>query len=485
MFDSNSIDNYIQEMEYIRYHRFEHIKTYNDLIREKDMQIRELNEIVNKRSVKLVLKLSNAFRKVFRGNDRHETAVASETGNQNVTEQEYMQSVSVVIPTKNGGELFEKLMRGLAYQLLVPHLEIIVVDSGSTDQTVMIAEFFGAKVIQIPPEDFSHSYARNLGAQEATGEYLLFMTQDAIPTDAYWLYHLMTPLVEGKVVAASPMEIQQDYGDLKYKIDSWNHNRYLGLAGPDRICSLPEQPNFDSLRKNAQLVDIACMVRKDIFMKYTYAGDFAEDLRLGLCIIQEGYSIGLLSSVQVIHAHVRPGSYYMKRHYVDVRTIKDIFEDYPITTRNREEFIFGILCGYGYMNAIICKIQEVSADSTEPFFSEVGEILEHTKASPETPKCGYADEAVESLIMKLSKIYQGNASNDELREQIKAYVMGSMYPYLLAQKEKDTDSLKSEICETIYKTFCGMMGVYFAEYTIVHGEDKEILSMAEELRKGV
>ena len=64
MLDSNYIDNYIEEMEYIRYHRFEHIKTYNDLIREKDMQIRQLNEIVNKRSVKLALKLSSAWQKL-------------------------------------------------------------------------------------------------------------------------------------------------------------------------------------------------------------------------------------------------------------------------------------------------------------------------------------------------------------------------------------------------------------------------------------
>ncbi len=485
MLDSNYIDNYIEEMEYIRYHRFEHIKTYNDLIREKDMQIRQLNEIVNKRSVKLALKLSSAWQK-FLGWFRKRVVIReAQTENEDREEQEYTQSVSAIIPTKNGGTLFEIMIRELACQLLVPNLEIIVVDSGSTDHTLMIAEFFGAKVIQIQPEEFSHSYARNLGAKEASGDFLLFMTQDAIPTDAYWLYHLMTPLVEGKVVAASPMEIQRDYGDLKYKIDSWNHNRYLGISGQDRIGTLPEKSDFDSLRKNAQLVDIACMVRKDIFIKYSYVGDFAEDLRLGLNIIKGGNAIALLSSVQVIHGHERPGSYYMKRHYVDVKTLKDIFDDYPVTNRSRETFISGILCGYAYINAVINRIHELQADTLESLFSKMEGFFQNEKPLPAAPKCPYVEDEVESLVLELSKWNPENTSNYEMCEQIKVYVMEGMYTFLQEHRDRNTESLQTDICETIYKTFCGMTGVYFAEYVLVHGEDKEIVSIAEKFQEGV
>ncbi|MFB5677450.1 glycosyltransferase [Paenibacillus terreus] len=55
--------------------------------------------------------------------------------------------------------------------------EIIIVDTGSTDNTVSIAEAFGAKVIQMPWED-SFSVARNRSFEEATGDWILWLDAD-------------------------------------------------------------------------------------------------------------------------------------------------------------------------------------------------------------------------------------------------------------------------------------------------------------------
>ncbi len=101
-------------------------------------------------------------------------------------------TVSVVIPTKNGGEDFRRALATIANQKGFRKVEIIVVDSGSTDKTVEVAEQFGAKIIKILPEEFSHSYARNLGASYASGEYLLFTVQDALPPSDSWLYELFS-----------------------------------------------------------------------------------------------------------------------------------------------------------------------------------------------------------------------------------------------------------------------------------------------------
>jgi glycosyltransferase involved in cell wall biosynthesis len=76
-----------------------------------------------------------------------------------------------------GGEDFRRVLATIANQKGFRRVETIVVDSGSTDKTVELAEQFGSKVIKILPEEFSHSYARNLGASYASGEYLLDTTQ--------------------------------------------------------------------------------------------------------------------------------------------------------------------------------------------------------------------------------------------------------------------------------------------------------------------
>src|SRR4051812_17147054 len=86
-------------------------------------------------------------------------------------------SVSVIIPTKNAGPEIRLLIRKLRTQEGIPEPEIIFVDSGSTDQTIEIAQQSDVQLVRIPSESFTHSVARNTGGDRARGEYLLFMVQ--------------------------------------------------------------------------------------------------------------------------------------------------------------------------------------------------------------------------------------------------------------------------------------------------------------------
>src|ERR1700739_4142709 len=87
--------------------------------------------------------------------------------------------ISVVIPTRNAGKEFPLLLRKLKVQKGIRACEIIIVDSGSSDDTVFFAKREGATVIEIPPQTFNHGSARNKGAEYATGDFLLFTVQDA------------------------------------------------------------------------------------------------------------------------------------------------------------------------------------------------------------------------------------------------------------------------------------------------------------------
>jgi YgiT-type zinc finger domain-containing protein len=69
--------------------------------------------------------------------------------------------------------------------------EIIFLYSGSNEATVELAEESGAKVIKIEPSEFSHSRALNRGASEAQGEFLVFLSADAVPASDRWLESLL------------------------------------------------------------------------------------------------------------------------------------------------------------------------------------------------------------------------------------------------------------------------------------------------------
>jgi rhamnosyltransferase len=104
--------------------------------------------------------------------------------------------ISIVIPVKDGGSDLVRCLQGIGTQVIDDEVEIVVIDSGSTDRSVAQARERGAFVHEIPAHEFSHGSARNLGASLASGEWLVFISQDAHPVDERWLERLTGPLRE-------------------------------------------------------------------------------------------------------------------------------------------------------------------------------------------------------------------------------------------------------------------------------------------------
>jgi 2-polyprenyl-3-methyl-5-hydroxy-6-metoxy-1,4-benzoquinol methylase/glycosyltransferase involved in cell wall biosynthesis len=264
-------------------------------------------------------------------------------------------TVSVVIPTKNGGEDFRRVLATIANQKGFRQIEIIVVDSGSTDKTVDLADQFAAKVIKILPEEFTHSYARNLGARHASGQYLLFTVQDALPPSDSWLHELFSVIKNNQVVAVSCAEFPAASADLFYRAISWNHYRFLEVDNADRLMSKNGADDHISLRKNGQLSDLACLISRDVFAQYEYKTDYGEDLDLGLRLIRDGYSLAFLGSTRIIHSHNRPAYYYLKRSYVENLFVPKIFSDYPILSRDFDPILRDVVLAYQAISSLVAQ----------------------------------------------------------------------------------------------------------------------------------
>lgn len=92
-------------------------------------------------------------------------------------------SISVVIPVRDGARWLARLLDALARE--APD-EVLVVDSGSRDDSVGIARAAGVRLVQIPPHEFGHGRTRNLAIAETSGDLIAFLTQDAVPVEG-WL----------------------------------------------------------------------------------------------------------------------------------------------------------------------------------------------------------------------------------------------------------------------------------------------------------
>ena len=118
-----------------------------------------------------------------------------------------MPAVSIIIRTKNEGSTLPAVFSALQNQTRSDY-EVILVDSGSTDNSLEIARACHARIIEIPPSSFSYGYALNIGFAAAQGEYGISLAGHAVPANSYWLQELLKPFAAPQVAGATSRQLQ-------------------------------------------------------------------------------------------------------------------------------------------------------------------------------------------------------------------------------------------------------------------------------------
>jgi rhamnosyltransferase len=96
------------------------------------------------------------------------------------------------------------VLRALGSQTVGPErIETIVVDSGSTDATVAIAQSHDVRLIEMPPEEFTYGRALNAGCQVASAPIVLALSAHAYPPDDGWLERMLAPLERERVACVT------------------------------------------------------------------------------------------------------------------------------------------------------------------------------------------------------------------------------------------------------------------------------------------
>lgn len=218
--------------------------------------------------------------------------------------------ISVIIPTLNAANTLEHLLQKLTAQKM-PAGEIIIVDSGSTDQTLSVASRFPTSVITIEPDEFDHGTTRNLASKQARGSMLLFMTQDVLPVDSTLISNLVKPLHSSNVVVSYARQIAAP--------DASMSEKYLRLANYPHTSKLKTKADLPLLGIKTFHCSNACAAyRRDLFEKL---GGFSnpvvcnEDMLFASKAIISGYTIAYTAEAVVQHTHHFSYKQLFKRYF--------------------------------------------------------------------------------------------------------------------------------------------------------------------------
>jgi GT2 family glycosyltransferase len=111
--------------------------------------------------------------------------------------------VSVLMPLMDAAEDLREILPSLLEQSVSTELEVVAVDSASRDDTVAVLSEFGATTIAIDPAQFDHGLTRNLAAQHARGDVLVFLNGRTRPAGKDWLAPLLAALDADPTVAGA------------------------------------------------------------------------------------------------------------------------------------------------------------------------------------------------------------------------------------------------------------------------------------------
>ncbi len=239
--------------------------------------------------------------------------------------------VSVAIPIRDGAAVLDETLAAVQGQKLEAQVELVVCDSGSRDGSVAVARGYGAQVIEIPPESFSHGGTRNLLMERAGGDHVAFLTQDSVPADDRWLARLVGgfELAEDVGLAFGPYRPRADASPMiARELTDWFAS--FSPDGSPRLDRLA--PAGRGIAPRALLgapgffTDANGCVARAAWESVPFrAVAYAEDHALALDMMRAGYAKAYIPDAAVIHSHDYSGWQWLRRSFDEARALEEIY----------------------------------------------------------------------------------------------------------------------------------------------------------------
>lgn len=238
--------------------------------------------------------------------------------------------VSVIIPTKDGGELLREVLKRVFEQKTKYTYEVICVDSGSTDNTIEIIKSFPCRLFCIQPSEFGHGKTRNYGAGKGTGEFIMFLTQDAMPADENWIENFIDAM-KLDVRIAGGFGIHYPYPACNVPDNRDLKRHFQNFGNENTIFQLEDYSRYNNDSGYKQYLcffsDNNSCLRRSVWEKIPYDDvNFAEDQIWARKIIEAGYKKLYCPYAAVYHSHNYPLKTYFQRYYDEFKGIYNVYQ---------------------------------------------------------------------------------------------------------------------------------------------------------------
>ena len=241
--------------------------------------------------------------------------------------------LSVAIPVRNGAGVLDRTLAVVAAQRLdaPASLELVVCDSGSRDGSIAVARRYGAEVIEIAPESFTHGGTRNLLMERSNGEYVAFLTQDSVPVDTRWLARLLEGflLADNVALAFGPYRPRPDASPMvERELTEWF--RSFSPDGSPRVDRLAPSERCVSahalLGPRGFFTDAnGCVARAAWEAVPFRCVPYAEDHVLAHEMLRAGYAKVYVPDAAVIHSHEYSSWDWLRRSFDEARGLRDVY----------------------------------------------------------------------------------------------------------------------------------------------------------------
>jgi rhamnosyltransferase len=237
--------------------------------------------------------------------------------------------VSILIPTRNGGETLREALDAIATQEAGLPFEIVAADSGSTDGTLDLLRARARTVLEIPPASFDHGETRNRGIEACRGEWVVLLVQDAVPASRRWLSELVRPLEQDPRVAGSFARQlpRPDASALSRAMLA----RWVAAGETARIQEPLSAGELEALspterHERCAFDNVSSCLRRAVWERIPFrAAPIAEDLAWGREALLAGHRLAYAPGAAVVHSHERPLRYELGRTYLVHRRLGELF----------------------------------------------------------------------------------------------------------------------------------------------------------------
>jgi len=189
--------------------------------------------------------------------------------------------------------------------------EIILVDSGSTDATVEVAQRYPVQVVHIRPDEFTFGRSLNHGIAAAHGEFIVIASAHVYPVYPDWLQNLLAPFADPQVALA----YGKQRGDASTKFS-------------EQQIFARWYPELSDLRQTHPFCNNAnAAIRRSLWELHTYDESLSglEDLDWAHWAVQQGYTLAYVVEAEVVHAHDETARAVYNRYRREAMAFKRIF----------------------------------------------------------------------------------------------------------------------------------------------------------------